>query len=133
MARKNYSVGYKRPPVETRFQPGESGNPAGRPKGRRNLQTLLKKCLEDEVEVSAGNKRKSMTVLEALLRRLLNKALSGDLKALAQALNLARTCEANDAGESIERDPTQEAQQLAIIRQILNGATPPSPREPAEG
>lgn len=27
-----YIVGYCKPPVHTRFQPGKSGNPAGRPK-----------------------------------------------------------------------------------------------------
>ena len=32
-------VGYRKPPVHTRFKPGQSGNPKGRPKGPRNLAT----------------------------------------------------------------------------------------------
>ena len=32
----SYSVGRGRPPVHTRFEPGRSGNPLGRPRGSRN-------------------------------------------------------------------------------------------------
>ncbi len=32
-------VGYCKPPKRTRFQPGQSGNPRGRPKGTKNLKT----------------------------------------------------------------------------------------------
>ena len=32
-----YEVGYGRPPQHTQFRPGQSGNPAGRRKGVRNL------------------------------------------------------------------------------------------------
>ncbi len=35
-----YEVGYAKPPVRTRFRPGESGNPGGRPKGSKNRPTL---------------------------------------------------------------------------------------------
>jgi len=33
------------------FKEGESGNPNGRPKGSRNLSTILKEMLEEDVEV----------------------------------------------------------------------------------
>ena len=33
-----YEVGYGRPPIESRFQPGQSGNPKGRQKRKRNLR-----------------------------------------------------------------------------------------------
>jgi hypothetical protein len=41
---RDYEVGYKKPPPHTRFKPGESGNPAGRPKSitfSEAMRTLL--------------------------------------------------------------------------------------------
>src|SRR6478609_2109109 len=35
------AVGYGRPPAQTRFQSGQSGNPGGRPKGSRNKATAV--------------------------------------------------------------------------------------------
>ena len=35
-ARKSYAVGHGKPPEATRFKPGQSGNPKGRPKGKKN-------------------------------------------------------------------------------------------------
>ena len=40
-APSDYPVGYGRPPKETRFQPGKSGNPAGRRKGSRTVGAIL--------------------------------------------------------------------------------------------
>jgi Family of unknown function (DUF5681) len=39
--RSDYHVGYGRAPVHARFKPGQSGNPRGRPKGKRKVGEVL--------------------------------------------------------------------------------------------
>jgi Family of unknown function (DUF5681) len=51
----SYPVGYCRTPVHSRFKPGQSGNPKGRPKSRRDLQTeLLGQVVEKRVTIREG-------------------------------------------------------------------------------
>ena len=50
----DYEVGYCRPPVHSRFQPGASGNPSGRPKGAQNFRTLLDQCRTSATVPTSG-------------------------------------------------------------------------------
>ena len=40
-----HAVGFGKPPMHTRFKPGQSGNPRGRPKHSRNLKTIIQEVL----------------------------------------------------------------------------------------
>ena len=42
--KNDYEVGYKKPPVATRFEKGQSGNPSGRPKRLLRSSTPEKSC-----------------------------------------------------------------------------------------
>ena len=52
MADKSDKIGYGRPPVHSRFKPGQSGNPRGRPKGSLNFETDLKRTLQAPVTLN---------------------------------------------------------------------------------
>lgn len=41
----SYTVGYGRPPKETQFVPGKSGNPKGRPKDHQSALRLLRELI----------------------------------------------------------------------------------------
>src|SRR4051812_22064444 len=56
-----YSVGYKMTPHRTRFQPGHSGNPKGRPKGTKNFATVIDEELRVPIEVTENGKRKRIS------------------------------------------------------------------------
>jgi hypothetical protein len=82
-------VGYKNPPVQTRFKPGQSGNRRGRQKGLRNLSTDVKRMLEEPIKVTVGGKERRVSSQEAALKRLREKALKGDARALDRLLAMA--------------------------------------------
>ena len=64
-----YNVGYGRPPKQNQYQPGQSGNPKGRPKGRKNTATLLREILDRMIEVRNGSTMRKISVREAMLTR----------------------------------------------------------------
>jgi len=83
-----YVVGYGRPPLDTRFRPGQSGNPAGRPKGPRGLARDLIEELRAPVAQGEGAARETLTRQRAILRALAAKAQEGDARATAMLLAL---------------------------------------------
>ena len=96
----DYEVGYGRPPKSHRFQAGTSGNPAGRPRGARGLKAQVKELLDERVAVTAGGRKKTISTLEAVLKRLKQKAIAdGDMRALEKMLGYAAQVEA-DASRS---------------------------------
>ena len=90
---KEYSVGYGRPPRNTQFKKGQSGNPKGRPSGSKNLSTLLDQALSAEVLATENGKRLKVTKREAMITQLVNKGASGDPRAIKLLLDEMRLIE----------------------------------------
>lgn len=70
----NSSIGYGKPPMHTRFKPGQSGNVKGRPRESKNLTTTMTKELNQKVTISENGRRKKITMREAITKQALNKA-----------------------------------------------------------
>ena len=71
-------VGYKKPPTHTRFQPGKSGNPSGRPKRKPTFADRLREKLDAPETVMIGGRELTITGREALASRIFEDALQGD-------------------------------------------------------
>ena len=99
-----YEVGYCRPPLHTRFQPGVSGNPSGRRKGSKNLKTLFQQILKEEVSLREGDITKKISKAEAILRSLVLGAMKGDSRSQMTLFRLAEQAgEFEDAPEPLQR------------------------------
>jgi Family of unknown function (DUF5681) len=106
----SYRVGYGRPPKDHRFQPGQSGNRKGRPKGAKNTDTLLREILDRQIEVRTGSTVRKMSVREAMLTRFAESALKGDTKSAAfllQRYDMLETAQEHTMGI-----PTPEEQEI---------------------
>ena len=66
-------VGYRKPPVHSRFRKGQSGNPGGRPKGMTSgrAAALMQQEAYRRIRVKEGDKVVTMTVFQAVLRSLI--------------------------------------------------------------
>lgn len=80
-------VGYGRPPRASRFRKGVSGNPSGRRRGQRNIQTLLDQELATRVTITEGGRRRRLTKAELVAMQVVTKAAQGEWRFVALLLN----------------------------------------------
>ena len=130
MPDSDYEVGYKKPPKSTQFQPGQSGNPKGRPKGVKNLATDLEEELEQFVVVHEGNQTLKVTKQRAMLKSLFAKALKGDVRATSALITLIVGLEQSKAQSN--DDGTLSADDLAILESFKQKVLADSDKGPGE-
>lgn len=85
---QEYQVGYGKPPKQSQFQPGRSGNPGGRPKGQKTLHNIIQQLCEETVSVLENGKKKQMTKFQVAAASLFNKASKGNVQAIKLLLAL---------------------------------------------
>ena len=78
----NDAVGYGRPPKHSRFKPGRSGNPRGRPRKTRSIEAMIKRELDQTVKITEGGRELRISKREAIIKQFVNRALKGDAKPL---------------------------------------------------
>jgi hypothetical protein len=76
----DYEVGYSRPPKKTQFQPGQSGNPRGRPPGRQNFKTIFARVMSERILVSDDDQSGTVSKAEAMVQKHFSQAIEGDTR-----------------------------------------------------
>lgn len=97
---QNNDVGYGRPPKEHQFKPGQSGNPKGRKKGVKNEAAILHELLQHMVTLTERGKTRKITLLEAILRRVAEDCLKGNIRSAAFLLNRFQTLSAGEGAKT---------------------------------
>ena len=74
-SKQEYEVGYKKPPMHTRFKKGQSGNKRGRQKVLPSTAALLKKILKEKRRMVVDGQALQMTNQEALFWSVVTQAI----------------------------------------------------------
>jgi hypothetical protein len=111
---QNYDVGFKKPPKHTQFQPGQSGNRNGRPKGSRNFANVIEQELNSIVSITERGKVKQVRKKDIIAKQVVNKAAAGDLKATGMLLNESRYAEQQAALKEVAT-PSFNANDLQVL------------------
>ena len=99
-------------PQEDRFRKGQSGNPNGRPKGKRNWTTTLSREYEKPVVINENGVRDKIPRSEALCRLAISKAMAGDPRLLKVVTEFARL------EQSAERHTPRKLSRNETLRKI---------------
>src|SRR5436309_2621081 len=92
-------VGYGKPPRESRFKKGQSGNPKGRPKRPESFARLARRTLDERIVIKENGERRTITKLQAALKQLINKAAAGDAPAIREIIKLQPLIAEQDKAE----------------------------------
>jgi hypothetical protein len=114
-----YEVGFGRPPKANRFKPGQSGNPAGRPKRANLPDTAVEDALQELVRVSDKGRQRRIRALDVILRQVRSAAMRGHLPSAKFLFSqVPKGREQRD-----EYDLTRLSdEELAVLEQILSKA-----------
>jgi hypothetical protein len=129
------AVGYGRPPRDSQFQKGRSGNPHGRPRKRRTAD--LAAILDTPVSVTRGGRTVAMDQKEVELRQVLKKGLAGDLRSISylfEELEQHGALPVPKQNGGVVLLPSNDMPEDMAMWLFLNVGRPPwSPRDIARG
>ena len=86
---RTYPVGYGKPPVTSQFKPGQSGNAKGRPRGHKNLKTVIRQAMTARISIQEGSSSRQVSKLEGVVLRQLQSALKGDDRSAMAVMKIA--------------------------------------------
>ena len=116
---KKSGGGYGKPPTAARFKKGQSGNPAGRPRGSKSLMTHLGDTLAEKIQVREGDKVRVMSKGKAVAAKLVNGGLKGEIGALRKLVDLSPAIDEQKSAGSDLVDDELDPRQIEMLEAYL--------------
>ena len=91
--KRDYEIGYGKPPKGRPFQKGQSGNPRT-PRGQNGFAALLAAELDERVTITINGRRRRMTNREAIVAQMVDKSTRADLRAIKMLADMQKEAEA---------------------------------------
>ncbi len=119
----DYEVGFGKPPKETQFKKGQSGNPRGRPKGSLNLMTSFHRALRETVTVVEHGQKRRVNKVDAVVMQMVNHAVQGQIPHLRLLLPILQAIDSRlttQEGKTAQ-DLTDPALLAPLLEQLTRG------------
>jgi hypothetical protein len=116
MADDDYEVGFGRPPKQTRFKPGQSGNPRGRPKRLPTFKEDFNAELRERLLLRENGRERRLSKQRALIKSLMALAIKGNVRAMNAVLASTRNF---DLGQNDKPEETVDPMDLAILEAFV--------------
>lgn len=131
VAEVGYEVGRGKPPRHSRFKPGQSGNPRGRPRQAKGLKTIIREIMTEKVAVRLAGGERKVSRMQAVVLKTVESALRGNPRAMTELLRLYSTAiPDSDPAQDLAPTPDMTETDFAILEQfrhsIINGEETPA-------
>jgi hypothetical protein len=93
-SKDKYSVGRGKPPKHTQFKKGDGRHRPGRPKGRKNVATLVLEAAAAQITVIIDGKKRRISKAQSAAIQLANAGATGNEKLLLKFIDLIADIEA---------------------------------------
>jgi hypothetical protein len=119
--KSDYKIGYGKPPLHSRFKPGNRANPHGRPRRSEALARQLFAALGEAAEIQdADGKRRKVDKRRLGIIRLADKFAAGDTNATRMVLELILRVEGRMMSEAAPRPPSAAADRAMLANFIAD-------------
>ena len=115
-----YAVGYGKPPITSRFKPGQTGNAKGRPKGHKNLKTLIRQAMTARIVIQEGSSNRQVSKIEGVVLRQLQNALKGNDRSAMAVIRMALQLGfLDDVADGNQAEATLSATDERILQELM--------------
>ena len=120
--------GYGKPPKKHQFKKGVSGNPRGRPKGKKSFTAIFKKLENEKITIQINGKTEKLTIEQAILKRVMIDSVVGKSSSARLYLETKQTILAMPETEGMSASERNKQDQ-AILESFLKLLGPNLPNK----